>query len=230
MPILGRWLPGRRRELVLVTLLYIGLLSVAVWQRSSAEGLSIVLFTLEFGLPVTLSIVASGLIANDPVLDLLLSVSQPSSRTLAQRLAALLGYGLLLAALMLLAAAWLELNVPIAGIGAVLIWATPTALFVGVATAGSLLRGRMLDGVVLTLSTSWMTLLSLTVQSDCPLDPGHACHAALVTPLMTLARPHDPLWLANRLLWLAVGGGLVVAGLRLVQQEERLVMAAQAAE
>lgn len=104
MPVIGRWLPGRKWELLLVTLLYAGLLGIAAWQRAHAEGLSIVLFTLEFGLPIALSIVASGLMANDPVLDLLLSVAQPPSRTLAQRLVVLLGYGLLLAALMLLAA------------------------------------------------------------------------------------------------------------------------------
>lgn len=122
------------------------------------------------------------------------------------------------------------MTVPIAGVGAVLIWAAPTALFVGVATVGALLRGRMLDGVALALSTGGTALLTLTIQSDCPMDPDRACRAALATPLMTLVRPHDPLWLTNRLLWLMVGGALVVAGLWLVRQEERLVTAAQAEE
>lgn len=230
MPIMGRWLPGREWELLFVTLLSTGLLGIAAWQRANAEGLSIILFTLEFGMPVALSMVASGLMANDPVLDLLLSVAQPPPHTLAQRLVVLLGYGLLLAALILLAALWWGVTLPIAGVRAVLIWAAPTALFVGVATVGALLRGSVLDGVALALSTGGMALLTLTIQSDCPMDPGRACHAALVTPLMTLVRPHDPLWLANRLLWLTVGGALVVVGLWFVRQEERLVTAAQVAE
>ncbi len=230
MPLLRWWLPGRKWELLLVTLLYAGLLGLAIWNRTEPAALYVVLFTLELGLPVALAVVASGLMANDPVLDLLLSVAQPPSRTLLQRLGAVLGYGLLLAVLMLLAARWWEMALPIVGVQAVLIWVAPAVLFVGVATAGALLRGRMLDGVALVLSSGGMTLLTLTLQSECPMGLEHPCYVALVTPLMTLLRPHDPLWLANRLLWSAVGGALMVVGLWLVRQEEQLVMAANAGE
>ena len=223
-----RWLPGREWELVLVSALYAGLLGIAVWKPTESTALYNVLITLEFGLPVALGVIAAGLIANDPVLDLLLSVARPASRTLAQRLAAVLGYGLLLAGLMVLIAWWREIALPVGLAQAILIWAAPTALLVGVATVGALLRGRMLDGVALVFSTAGMALLTLTAQSDCPPDPARPCYAALVSPLMTLLRPHDPLWLTNRLLWLGIGCALVGAGLGLVRQEERLVLAAQA--
>ncbi|MGH9817952.1 MAG: hypothetical protein ACRD6I_17945, partial [Candidatus Acidiferrales bacterium] len=103
-----RWLPGREAEFLLVTLLYMGLLGLALLVRAAPEALPILLFTLEVGLPVALGIVAAGLMANDPVLDLLLSVPQPPPQTLAERLAVLLGYGLLLAALAFLAARWMS--------------------------------------------------------------------------------------------------------------------------
>jgi hypothetical protein len=224
------WLPGRERELVLVTLLFCGLLGIAAANRSSPAVLNLVLFTLEIGLPVALGIVAAGLIAGDPVLDLLLSVTRPPTHTLLQRLSALIGYGLLLAVLMLLAAWGWALPVPVSGVQALLIWVAPTALLVGAATAGALLRGKMLDGAASVLAVAGMALLSLTVGADCPSDPRRACYAALATPLMTLLRPLDPLWLANRLLWLAIGIALIVVGLGLVCREERLGTASHVEE
>jgi hypothetical protein len=225
-----RLLPGREWELLLVTLLYTGLLGLAASRSDEGEAVGILLVTLELGLPLVLSMVAARLMANDPVLDLLLSVAQSASKTLAQRLAVLLGYGLLLAVLMLLAVRWRGLALPIAGARAVLIWAAPTALFVGVATVGALLRGRMLDGVALAFGTWGLALFSPGILSACPVEPGRACYAALATPVLTLLRPEDPLWLANRVLWLGVGCMLLTAGLWLVRQEERLVTAAKAGE
>lgn len=225
-----RWLPGRESELLLITLLYAALLAITAWNRAEPAAGLIVLVTLELALPVALGIVAAGLMANDPALDLLLSVPQPAPYTLAQRLAALLAYGLFLAALVLLAARGWELPLPTAGVQALLIWAAPAALLVGVATAGALMRGRMLDGAALVLAVAGMALLSLTVGLDCPLDPQRPCHAALASPLMTLVRPQDPLWLVNRVLWLSVGGLLLATGLRLVRQEERLLTAATGEE
>jgi hypothetical protein len=182
-----------------------------------------VLLLVELGVPVALGIVAAGLMANDPVLDLLLSVAQPPPRTLAERLTALLGYGLLLALLALLVARRLGLPLPVTDARALLIWVAPALLFTGIATVGALARGRMLDGVALVLGAGGLALLTLTIGADCPPDPASACRAALLVPLMTLLRPHDPLWPANRLLWGGIGCALLLAGLWLVRQEERLV-------
>ncbi|HYN88779.1 MAG TPA: hypothetical protein VER55_09625 [Ardenticatenaceae bacterium] len=225
-----RWLPGRESELLLITLLYAALLAITAWNRAEPAAGLIVLVTLELALPVALGIVAAGLMANDPALDLLLSVPQPAPYTLAQRLAALLVYGLFLAALVLLAARGWELPLPIAGVQALLIWAAPAALLVGVATVGALMRGRMLDGAALVLAVAGMALLSLAAASDCPPDLRRPCHAALASPLMTLVRPQDPLWLVNRVFWLSVGGLLLATGSWLVRQEERLLAAATGEE
>jgi hypothetical protein len=224
------WLPTREWELLLVTLLYTGLFGLAVSRSDKGEAVGILLAILELGLPLALSMVAAGLIANDPVLDLLLSVAQSASETLGQRLAVLLGYGLLLAVVTLFAVRQWGLALPITGPRAVLIWAAPTALFVGIATVGALLRGRMLDGVALAFGTWGLTLFSSEILSTCPMEPERVCYAALATPMMTLLRPQDPLWLANRVLWLSVGCMLLTAGLWLVRQEERLVTATQAQE
>ncbi|HBY95558.1 MAG: hypothetical protein M5U01_14285 [Ardenticatenaceae bacterium] len=225
-----RRLPGREWEVLLVTLLSLGLLGLVVLLRPRPEARALVLLLLELGVPVALGVVAAGLMANDPVLDLLLSVAQPPPRTLAERLAALLGYGLLLAVLALLATRWMGVTLPITGVQAVLIWAAPALLFTGIATVGALARGRMLDGVALVLCIGGLALLTLTIGSDCPPDPESACQAAFLAPLMTLLRPHDPLWLANRLLWAGIGGALLIAGLWLVRDEERLVTAARTEE
>jgi hypothetical protein len=220
-------LPGRRLELGLTVLLAAGSLALTGLARDDPRtSAQLLLTTLELILPLALGIVAAGLLADDPALDLLLSAPQPAPRTLAQRLSIVLGCGLALS----LTASWLadrwQIPLPILGVKQLLIWASPTLFLAGVAVAGSLLRGRMLDGLTAVLGAWGATLFSIPVVTQvCAQAPGEHCAAALLSPAMTHIWPLDPNWLLNRLIWSGLGLLLLGAGLLLAGDEERLVEA-----
>jgi hypothetical protein len=226
-----KWLPTRRLEMGLTTLFILGLLLVVRWTRDQQGGPVVVLVTLEMLLPLAVGVTAAGLLAGDPALDLLLSVSQPVTRTLAERLAIVLGWGGLLGLTVQgLIGAW-ETPLPVQGLSRVLIWVAPALFLTGVATAGALVRGYLMDGLVAVMGIlGWMLLTMLYVGYACPEGPAERCAIALVTPAMTLLRPSDPLWLFNRLIWSVIGLLLLATGLALTGREEQLVEAARAGE
>jgi hypothetical protein len=217
-------LPGRRLELGLTTLLLAGLAVIIGRNRDGGPGLT--LLTLELLLPLGAAIVAAGLLAEDPALDLLLSVPQPAPRTLVHRVGTILAWSALLG-LSLQGWAWgWAIPLPIHGALQVLIWLTPTVLYTGLATAGALLRGRMLDGVAAAFGVWAASVFTLPALRDaCSTAPATGCLAALASPALTQLLPGDPYWLLNRALWLGLGSLLLSGGLWLAHNEERLLTA-----
>ena len=222
-------LPGRRLELGLTVLSIVGL-SILIWWRREDPAMrsALVLTTLELMLPLGLGIVTAGLLADDPALDLLLSVPQPAPRTLTQRLGIVLGCGLALSlAVQGLADLW-GIPLPIRGLQQILIWATPTSFLTGIAVASSLVRGRMSDGLTAVLGAWGAMLVSIPiVDRACLLLAGKRCVGALFCPALTQIRPLDGNWALNRLIWLSAGLLLLGIGLALAGDEERLVGASR---
>jgi hypothetical protein len=226
-----KWLPVRRLELGLTTLFVLGLLLVVRWTRDQQPGPAVALVTLEVLLPLAVGVTAAGLLAGDPALDLLLSVPQPVTCTLAERLAVVLGWGGLLGLVVqALIGAW-EIPLPVQGLSRVWIWVAPALLLTGVATASALVRGHWMDGLMAVMGAlGWALLAMPYVGAACPEGPAARCALALATPAMTLLRPTDPLWPLNRLIWSVIGLLLLATSLALAGCEERLVEAARARE
>ena len=230
MKAIAKHLPGRRLELSLTAVLVGGVLFV-VWlnRESGASGPTVVVATLELLLPLGLAITAAGLLADDPTLDLLLTVAQPAPRTLAQRLGIVLGCGLILCLTVLGFATLWEIPLPIRGVRRVGIWAAPSLFLTGVATVSPLVRGRMLDGLTTVLGIWGAMLLTVPlVGNACALGTVPSCAAMLLSPVMTMVRPVDPYWPLNRLIWSGLGILLLGIGLLLARDEERLVEASRA--
>lgn len=226
-----KYLPGRRTELLLATGLVFGMLFVTWRLRAEAEAAAtIVVVTLEMLLPPALGVVAAGLLANDPALDLLLTVPQPAPQTLAQRVLIVLGLGTLLSAVALWLAQRWQITLPISGAWQLLIAATPVVVMIGLATTASLLRGRMLDGITAVLGLWGLTLLSMPLLNTACEHSGARCTAALASLTLTLLRPDDLNWQRNRLLWLGIGAALLALGIFLANREERLSEGARGGE
>ncbi len=221
-------LPSRRLELGLATLAVAALALAVGLTRNGPTAAGLAVIVLELIMPLLLALPAAGLLAGDPALDLLLSVPRPAPRTLAGRLALLLAWGAALGfGLQALAGAW-RVALPQPGPGQPLIWAAPLLLYSGLATTGALVRGRMLDGAALALGAGMLALLSQPfIAAACAGVAGSACLGAAVSPALTMLRPTDPYWPANRLLWLMVGALLLGGGLALAGREERLLLAAK---
>lgn len=219
-------LPGHRLELGLAAVLAISSLILVWWNREAESGITLALVSMELLLPMALGMIAAGLLAGDPALDLLLSVPRPAPRTLAQRLTIVLGIGALLgSATQGLVALW-GIDLPISGPRQSLIWAAPTLLYVGQATAAALLRGQMVDGLVVTAAAWGATLITMPFIGEiCSQSRDNHCLAALVSPAMTLIRAGDHNWLLNRLIWLGLGFLLLAIGLLLARREEVLITA-----
>ena len=172
---------------------------------------------------------AAGLLADDPALDLLLTMPQPAPRTLAQRLGIVLGCGLVLGlSVQWLAALW-DIPLPIRGAKQIGVWATPTLFLMGIATVSALVRGRALDSLTAVLG-AWGAMMATIplVGQACALATGPRCAAALLSPAMTMIRPMDAYWPLNRLIWSGLGISLLGIGLLMARDEERLVEASRA--
>jgi ABC-type transport system involved in multi-copper enzyme maturation permease subunit len=210
-------------------LLILGMIGFVWVNRFLEDATKIVVFTLESLMPLLFGIVAAGLLADDPTLELLLSMPRPASKILFGRLLSVMGVGALLGfAMQILAHTW-NIYVPYEGIEQMLIWLAPLIFFVGLSSAVGLTRGRMLDGVMICISL-WVTffVIARIIIGKCQEMPvGSVCLWMLTSPFVTPLQSVDSLWLANRLAWIALGAGLLWVSLQLAQNEDRLVQTAQ---
>lgn len=223
-----KWLPSRRVEL-LFTLLVV---AACFWAASFFESQHdltvtalVMTITLEIVLPLGMGLMAAGLMANDPALDIVLSAYRPAWQALVERLLFIGGTGVLLGSAGLSLAALWDLPLSKEGSAQIYIWLSPMLFYLGVSSAVSLLRGRMLDGTLTTLGIMGLSLMLLV---QIPLlcngnAPGEPCIWWLASPIMTLGSPADVYWPVNRLLWLGLGAVLIYLSLRLTRREEPLL-------
>jgi hypothetical protein len=219
-------LPGQHLELLISTLVMLGLMGImwAVRQQDIATNMTLV--SLEIALPLMTGILAAGSFAGDPALDILLSVPRPAYLTLTERLLIILSQCAVLGvSIQILAHQW-NIALPIDGIKRFLIWIPPVIFISGLGSTASLIRGRVMDGLVTTISV-WMLAIFSTpwILMYCQGDPQRDhCYASLASPLMTMVYPVDPEWTINRLVWLGLGIGLITLSLILSRREEHLVL------
>lgn len=226
-----RALPERSLELVLVCLFIFGLVAAIMVARQTSAGTQLVMITLELLLPPIIGIVAAGLLAGDSALDLLLSAPTPAPYILLRRLVVLVVFLVVLAGLVQGLAGLCSIQLPVKGAAQLLIWITPSLLYVGLGTAAALVRGRMLDGVGAVIGIWVMTLITISMITDlCAPLQGQSCAAAVVSPAMSYFRSQDPNWSLNRAGYAVVGMVLICLGLFLSSNEERLINAAHADE
>lgn len=227
--LLGRF-PNRRPEVLVVLLLSLASLGLQWVMRYQEEATGLSLATMEFLLPLQMGIIAAGLVADDPAVELLLTSPRPVYRTLAERMGILLGLALFLgAAVQLLARGW-GIRFPIEGLKLAFAWLSPTLFCTGIAGAVALLRGRMLDGAMACLLWSGFSIVSIPLMNlGCP-APSVKLGCALISyhPLLTMIRPLDPNWIVNRLIWLDLGVLLIWVCLALVRREEPFLQATAA--
>jgi hypothetical protein len=221
-------LPARRFEILIGLLAaasVFGLARIAQLNHMGGIVYWFALFSLEWVLPVGAGLSAAGLLAGDPALDILLSAHRPAYQVLRERLLLVTGIAFMLGSAALpLASAW-KIAIPHSGSDRFFIWLSPLVFCTGLACSVSLVRGRALDGVLATLLVMGGSLLSLTaIPRWCMnLLPEKGCAWWLISPIMTLGSPGDPLWPLNRLLWLALGASLIGLSLRLARREEPLL-------
>jgi hypothetical protein len=228
MTLLIRRLPNRRVELffsLLLVSVFFGLAGLMRSQHVDDLAYWLGLLTLELILPVVTGLVAAGLLAGDPALDILLSTHRPAWQVLLERLLIIGGIGVLSGSTVLLLAQRWELVMPSAGTDRIFIWLSPMVFCMGLSSTGALLRGRMLDGILVTLGTMGLSLIALP---QIPRLCAGAAQAAectwwLVSPLMTMGNPQAALWPLNRLIWFGLGAFLLAISLKLAQREEPLL-------
>lgn len=225
MPLIRR-LPSRRLELGFCLGIVLGFFSLTWLTRQMGDlNYWLGLISLEALLPLATGVVAAGLLAEDPVLEILLTAHRPAWQVLLERLVILTALGGLLGVSMMLAASRWGIAFPKDGVDRIFIWLSPMVFCLGLASAAALLRGRMLDGVLAVFIAFGASLLSpLQIQRLCAGHPaGTACAWWLACPTLTLASPLEPFWPHNRLLWLGLGVGLLAVSLVLAQREESLL-------
>jgi hypothetical protein len=225
-------LPSRRLELVFCLGAVLGFFGLAWLTRQMGDlNYWLGLITLEALLPLAVGVVAAGLLAEDPALEILLSAHRPAWQVMIERLLILAALGGLLGVSLTLVASRCGrvlpggIVLPKDGIDRIFIWLPPMVFCLGLASAAALLRGRMLDGVLAISIAIGASLLSpLQIQRLCAGRPeGTACAGWLACPTLTFANPLEPYWPLNRLLWLALGVGLLAASLALARREEPLL-------
>jgi len=219
-------LPSRRLELVFCLGAVLVFFSL-IWLTRQMGDLNywLGLITLEALLPLATGVVAAGLLAEDPALEILLTAHRPAWQVLVERLVILSVLGGLLGVSMTLVAGRWGVVLPKDGVDRIFIWLSPMIFCLGLSSVAALLRGRMLDGVMAVSIAFGASLLSpLQIQRLCAgrLE-GTACAGWLACPTLTLANPLEPYWPLNRLLWLGLGFGLLAASLFLARREEPLL-------
>jgi len=216
-------LPYRRSEILIAVLLMSGMIGLLWLTRRGDSGTRISIAAIEIFLPTLMGIIAAGLLADDPVLELLLTAPRPTQYILVDRIIVVLGFGAIFGiAVQLLTKTW-GIFLPHEGINQAFIWISPLVFYTGASSAVSLVRGRMLDGVMLCLVVSVAALLSgPIIAASCQgslLISG--CWLAVLNPLMTSSTPYAPFWPVNRVLWFVLGVLLVGASLFLAGNGER---------
>ncbi len=217
-------LPHRRLEISIVSGIILVLILLMWSSRASEYGTRVSITAMELLVPLLVGILAAGLLADDPALELLLTAPRPTRHILADRLIIVLTLGVFSClGLQLLTNIW-GIFVPYDGIDQAFIWISPLLFYAGASSSASLIRGRMLDGVIVCLIVSVVALLSGPIlAASCQGSPLIAgCWLAVLNPLMTSSTPYDPFWPANRVLWFVSGALLVGASLLLAGQGERL--------
>lgn len=217
-------IPHRRTEILIALLVTLGLMGLLWVTREGDYGPPISIAAIEYLVPLLIGIISAGLLADDPTLELLLTAPRPTHLILAERIFIMLVLGALLCiVLQVLANTW-GVFLPYYGIDQAFIWISPLVFFCGVSSAASLIRGRMLDGVIVCLIVTGMALLSnpLIVMSCQQSSLKGGCWMAIFNPLVTSILPYDPYWPINRTLWLVLGALLIGASLLLARQGERL--------
>jgi len=223
-----RRLPARRAELLGSLLLVLGSFGLAAFlhdQSADDAALLLMLVTLEILVPLAMGLLSAGLLAGDPALDLLLSAHRPAWQTLLERLLFVGGVGVLLSCLALGLAAYWDLSLPEDGSAQLYIWLSPMLFYMGLSSAVALLRGRMLDGALVSLGVMGVSLMLVNqIPRLCAsATPGDHCLGWLASPMMTLGSPAGVYWPLNRLFWLFVGAALLGLSLRLAGREEPLL-------
>jgi hypothetical protein len=222
-----RRMPSRRIELLFTLLLVLGMCILISLTRGGYDGIAyfLALLTLELILPIAIGVAAAGLLAGDPALDILLSAHRPGWQVLVERLLFLGGIGFLSGSVVLLVAGYWGVSLPKYGTDRIFIWLSPMVFCMGLSSAGALLRGRMLDGVLLTIGVMGGSLVALSlIPRGCAGNAsGEACAWWLASPVMTLGAAGDAFWPLNRLLWLGIGVGLLVVSIRLSKREEAVL-------
>jgi hypothetical protein len=226
-------LPTRRFELLvtlLLTLACIGLAGYVGAEMDERGAALIIIVTLEIILPVGMGLLAAGLLAGDPALDILLSAHRPARQVLVERLLLIAGAAVLFAWVALSLAAHWRLPLPREGSAQLYFWLSPLVFNLGLGSAVSLLRGKMLDGALAVLAVMGISLMLLPqIPRLCAANPpGVPCIGWLASPLMTLGSPGDAYWPLNRLVWLFLGIGLLALSQRLACREEPLLHEAAA--
>jgi hypothetical protein len=221
-------MPTRRLELLFSLAVVLGMFGlVGVLQRSYAGELAywLVLLILELILPIAIGTVAAGLLAGDPALDILLSAHRPGWQALVERMLFLGGVGILLGSTVLILAANWGIVLPKLGSDQIYIWLSPMVFCMGLSSAGALVRGRMLDGILLTIGVMGGSLIALTmIPRACAGNaPGEACAMWLLSPVMTLGNAGGAFWPLNRLLWLGLGASLIILSISLSKREEAIL-------
>jgi hypothetical protein len=218
--------PAHRLEL-LISVLLISASGFLVWLCRSMGDLSSMLdlVTLELILPLALGLMAAGLLAGDPCLDLLLTTHRPAWRVLLERICWLFVVGSLLGTILLFLSDHWGIYLPRDGTDRLFIWLSPLVFCLGLSSASSLLRGRALDGVLATAAWMGISLVALSqIPRGCAsFPPGMSCPLWLASPLMTLGNPGDDFWPLNRIVWLGVGLLLLACSFQLARREEPLL-------
>jgi hypothetical protein len=223
-------LPGRRLELFIC----LGACLLLAWpaflvRGDPKEAPMIVLINLEVLLPTGIGIVSAGLLAGDPVRELLLTSRRPARHMLVERIILLWVPGSFLALLVVFLATRWEIALPQQGFELLFIWLPPLAFFSSIANIFSLARGRAMDGVIACLLLAAAGLIGQPVLiALCGLvsnQPSGICPFTLINPFLTVFSPFDPIWPTNRLVVLLLGGIGLLLCMRLAGNEERLVSA-----
>ena len=223
-----RRIPSRRAELLstlLLVLAFFGLSAFLQDQFAHEAAQLLIMIVLEIILPLGMGLMAAGLLAGDPALDILLSAYRPAWQALLERLLIILAIGVLFStAAVVLAAHW-DIPLPRQGSAQMYIWLSPMLFYMGLGSAVSLVRGKMLDGgmAALVVMGGSLMLMAQIPRLCASAEPDAPCIWWLASPMMTLANPTDIYWPLNRLFWLFLGAGLLALSLRLARREEPLL-------
>ncbi|MES0360491.1 MAG: hypothetical protein ABUK20_06210, partial [Anaerolineales bacterium] len=86
-------LPYRRSEILIAVLLMSSLIGLLWLTRRGDSGTRISIAAIEIFLPLLMGIIAAGLLADDPALELLLTAPRPTQYILVDRIFVVLGLG-----------------------------------------------------------------------------------------------------------------------------------------